>query len=87
MAPRSSPRGFAGRSGGQGPFLDRLNRLEQLKIIDSKEQWLNLKNMRNTLAHEYEDDPEGMSVVLNLVYESYHVLMSIFCRPEIMYCV
>ena len=64
----------------EASFLDRLNRLEQLKIIDSKEQWLNLRNMRNKLAHEYEDDPDGMSAVLNLVYESYPTLMSIFLK-------
>ena len=63
-------------------FLDRLNRLEQLKIIESKEQWLGLRNMRNKLAHEYEDDSQGMSEVLNLVYASYDVLAAIFVRVK-----
>ena len=61
-------------------FLDRLNRLEQLKIIESKEQWLNLRNMRNILAHEYENDPQGMSEALNLVYQSYGGLAGIFLQ-------
>ena len=63
-------------------FLDRLNRLEQLRIIDSKEQWLNLRNMRNNLAHEYEDDPKGMSEALNLIYEFHGVLANIFLQVK-----
>ena len=63
-------------------FLDRLNRLEQLRIIDSKEQWLNLRNMRNNLAHEYEDDPKGMSEALNLIYEFHGVLVNIFLQVK-----
>ena len=63
-------------------FLDRLNRLEQLNVIESKEQWLSLRNMRNKLAHEYEDDLQGMSEVLNLVYASYDVLAAIFVRVK-----
>lgn len=63
-------------------FLDRLNRLEQLRIIDSKEQWLNLRNMRNNLAHEYEDDPKGMSEAINLVYEFHGVLANVFLQVK-----
>ncbi len=63
-------------------FFDRLNRLEQLNIIENKEQWLNLRNMRNMLAHEYEDDPKSMSEVLNLVYASYGMLADIFLRVK-----
>jgi hypothetical protein len=35
------------------PFRDILNRLEQLKIIDSSDIWLALRELRNDLAHEY----------------------------------
>lgn len=35
------------------PFRDILNRLEQLKIIDSSDAWLALRELRNDLAHEY----------------------------------
>ncbi len=63
-------------------FLDRLNRLEQLTIIDSKEQWLNLRNIRNKLAHEYEDDPKGMCQALNHIYDSYPLLINTFLRVK-----
>lgn len=63
-------------------FLDRLNRLEQLKIIESKERWLTLRNLRNKLAHEYEDDTVGMTEALNLIYVSYEELSDVFLRVK-----
>lgn len=53
------------------PFLDKLNRLEQLGAIESKEAWLKLRNLRNLLTHEYEDDSASMSAVINQVYTVY----------------
>jgi hypothetical protein len=35
------------------PFRDILNSLERLKIIDSSDTWLALRELRNDLAHEY----------------------------------
>lgn len=61
-------------------FLDLLNRLEQLHVIDNKEQWLVLRNMRNNLAHEYEDDPQGMTDVLNGIYAAYPILTTILLQ-------
>ena len=63
-------------------FLDLLNRLEQLNVIDSKEQWLTLRNLRNKLAHEYEDDPGGMTDALNFIYTSYPILTNIFSQAR-----
>ena len=34
-------------------FKDILNRLEQLRIIDAANDWLELRELRNSLAHEY----------------------------------
>lgn len=35
------------------PFRDILNILERLKIIDSSNTWLSLRELRNDLTHEY----------------------------------
>jgi len=35
------------------PFRDILNMLERLKIIDSSDTWLTLREIRNDLTHEY----------------------------------
>ncbi|MFI4918401.1 MAG: hypothetical protein ACHP65_02480 [Legionellales bacterium] len=63
-------------------FLDRLNRLEQLHLIESKEQWLMLRNLRNSLAHEYEDDPQGMCQAINHIYNSYPLLTGFFVKIQ-----
>lgn len=61
-------------------FLDRLNRLEQLGFILDKEHWLTIRNIRNKVSHEYEDDPLAMCNALNHVYASYSQLAAIFLR-------
>jgi uncharacterized protein with HEPN domain len=33
--------------------LDVLNRLEQLSIIDSAEKWIELREVRNLITHDY----------------------------------
>ena len=50
------------------PFIDLLNRLEKLNILDSKEQWLELRKIRSTLSHTYEDEPEEMSLAINAIF-------------------
>ena len=37
------------------PMIDIFNRLEQLEIISDYEEWKELKNLRNDIAHEYEE--------------------------------
>lgn len=50
------------------PFLDILNRLEQLGALESRDEWIFLRGMRNSFAHEYEEDASSMSEVLNMAY-------------------
>ena len=35
------------------PFLDVINRLEQLRILDSAEGWIALREVRNLITHDY----------------------------------
>ena len=51
------------------PFIDLLNRLEKLNILESTEQWLELRKIRNTLSHTYEDDPEELSIAINSILD------------------
>jgi len=39
-------------------FIDMLDKLEKLKIIDCAENWIKLRKLRNKLAHEYPDELE-----------------------------
>lgn len=60
------------------PFIDLLNRLEKLNILDSKEQWLELRKIRNTLSHTYEDEPEDMSVAINAMFNNKQSIEKIY---------
>lgn len=60
------------------PFIDILNRLEKLEIIESASMWINLRNMRNELSHNYDDEAEEMSIAINKVYENKKVLETIY---------
>lgn len=43
---------------GEMPVADRLNRLEQLRWLDSAAEWLDLRRIRNEFAHDYPSDIE-----------------------------
>jgi len=60
------------------PFIDLLNRLEKLNILDSTEQWLELRKIRNTLSHTYEDEPEEMSLAINALFDKKQSLEKIY---------
>jgi hypothetical protein len=39
-------------------FIDKLNRLEKVGAIPSTEDWLLMREVRNTFSHDYPDDPQ-----------------------------
>ncbi len=53
----------------QKTFLDNLNRLEKLGIIESAETWLQLRGLRNKMVHEYIESPELLASSLNQAAE------------------
>jgi hypothetical protein len=62
------------------PFIDLLNRLEKLNILESKEQWLELRNIRNTLSHTYDDEPEEMSIAINAIFSKKQRIEKIYSQ-------
>ncbi len=64
------------------PFRDILNRLERLKIIDSSDTWLSLRELRNDLAHEYPMMLEETIDKLNHLFVQLPVLENIFITIE-----
>lgn len=42
--------------GFHGSFIDSLNQAEKLNLIDHAEPWLEMRDLRNTAAHEYDDE-------------------------------
>ncbi len=47
------------------PFIDILNKLEKLSVIESAEQWLSLRETRNLVTHEYPGNEKEMVDGLN----------------------
>ena len=63
-------------------FLDILNRLEELEIVD-KNSWLKLREVRNEIAHEYSFNQEEVVDNINLIYNKSDELIGIYhniCR-------
>jgi hypothetical protein len=46
-------------------FVEKLNRLERIGAIPAAEEWKKFRVIRNTLAHEYPDDPELRTSAIN----------------------
>jgi hypothetical protein len=49
--------------------IDMFNRLEQLEIISDYESWKELRDLRNDIAHEYEEDENEAAEKLNLLFD------------------
>jgi hypothetical protein len=64
------------------PFRDILNRMERLKIIDSSDTWLALRELRNDLAHEYPIMLEETIDKLNHLFMQLPVLENILIIIE-----
>jgi len=57
-------------SQGEGvdrPFLDILNQLERLEILEV-EEWFELRDVRNNIAHTYEEDENVAVSILNTIF-------------------
>jgi len=59
-------------------FIDLLNRLEKLNILESTQQWLELIKVRNVLSHTYEDEPEQMSIAINDIFDKKQMIEKIY---------
>ncbi|MDN5849199.1 MAG: hypothetical protein L0H63_06100 [Nitrococcus sp.] len=64
-----------------GPALDNLNRMEKLGLLSSVVDWVEARNLRNRLIHEYMRNPEEFSSALQrahalvpLLIETYNAL-------------
>ena len=49
------------------PFLDILNSLEKTKIVNVDE-WFELREIRNEIAHDYEDNENRGKDIINSIY-------------------
>jgi predicted nucleotidyltransferase len=60
------------------PFLDVIKKIEKYTDMDIVNEWQDLRNIRNQLAHEYEDDAIDMANSINLIYAKKEVIEGIY---------
>lgn len=59
------------------PFIDRLNRIEELGIL-YKNDWMALRKDRNEIAHEYSFNMDEVVDGINLIFNSTDKLLFIY---------
>ncbi len=50
------------------PFLDILNQLESINIVNV-DDWFEIRDLRNEIAHDYDDNDEIAMNILNKIYK------------------
>lgn len=68
---------MAGENIDSWTMLDKLNKLEKLQFIPSREAWLEMRLLRNHFSHEYPAQPELTAKYLNQAIESLPNLLEI----------
>ncbi|MEY3808070.1 MAG: hypothetical protein RI893_1046 [Pseudomonadota bacterium] len=59
-------------------FIDIINRLEQLEYVRDVDSWFMLRDTRNQLAHDYEDDVEELVAIINKIFDRKELLEKYF---------
>jgi len=75
MADKLLPRWLLALAEVPGSQIETLNRAERLGVLSSTERWLEVRNLRNRLVHEYMTDP--VKFVEDLVLAKEYSLMLI----------
>lgn len=80
MADKLFPRWLLALAEEPGSQIETLNRAERLGVLASTEQWLEMRNLRNRLVHEYMTNPARFAEDLALAREYSRALLETFNR-------
>ena len=80
MADKLFPRWLLALAEVPGSQIETLNRAERLGVLTSTERWLEVRNLRNRLVHEYMTEPAKFVEDLALAKEYSLMLMETFNR-------
>lgn len=61
-------------------FIDKLNRLEKLGALRSAIEWLDLRGLRNSLAHEYADNANELADGINTVFDKHSDIQQVLAQ-------
>ena len=59
-------------------FKDILNKLEKLEIIPSAQKWMDYREIRNTLTHEYPDNEQEIIEGIKISLSAYKDIKRIY---------
>ena len=62
------------------PFIDIINRLEKLQLIEDVQQWQLFRNLRNNLEHDYPESLEQTVNNLNLLFQKIDLLKYMYLK-------
>ena len=62
-----------------GPVIDNLDRAEKLGLLESADQWLAIRKLRNRMVHEYVRDMQALANALNEAHAAVPCLLA-FCN-------
>lgn len=62
------------------PFIDILNKLEKLNLLDDAKDWIALRQTRNAVSHEYPFLKEVQIAALNLLPDEVEKLAAIWLK-------
>ena len=62
--------------------IDKLQVLEQAGVVPDADGWMRLREIRNQLAHDYEDDPHYAVVYLNDVFAAVGELKAVAAQRK-----
>jgi len=65
------------------PMIDILNILEKLNIIDDANKWDELREIRNSIAHEYPFDINERVDNIKLAMKGYEILKEIYINLKV----
>ncbi len=80
MADKLLPRWLLALAERPGSQIETLNRAERLGVLESTEGWLEARNLRNRLVHEYMTDAGEFSGNLILASEYSRMLIDTYNR-------
>jgi len=63
-------------------FVDVLNRLEKIGVLDDVNIWKTLRDVRNDISHQYDDNPQEMAEALNNIFAYKTELIAILEKIE-----
>lgn len=66
---------YIGEGSERQTYIDRLNKLEKLEVIDNTQTWIELRTLRNHLAHEYPNAPNLTAEYLNQAFDQSSILI------------